>query len=210
MTEDFSEDHLLKDAKAFMWGDEPFVATVFCQKSERGYLTDWWVSGRRWTDDSPTLVLRLRIGVNAQADDLRSKLLELWDTSLREVSFGSAIYGGVQNPSQDLKELDEAQRNSLFDFHLQGHSRYGHFNIKGKSKIEKTANMYLLLKSLGSKQPQKAIAFFESIPNVSEVKASIINQRLALARQSGYLSRERDEPCEVLSKPTKERPDSKE
>lgn len=208
MTEDFSEDHLHKDARAFMWGEDPFVATVFCQKGEQGFLTDWWVSGRRWIDDSPTLVLRLRLGVNASKENLRDSLLHLWDTSLREAAFGSAIYGGIENPSQDLKELTDAQRTTLFDFHLQGHSRYGNFNIKGKSKIEKTANQYLLLKSLGSKQPQKAIAFFESIPYVSEVKTSVINQRLALARQAGYLEKERPENCDLPKLPKRKLPDS--
>jgi hypothetical protein len=191
-TEDFAEDHLNKASKAFMWGNDPFVITVFCQESGNGFLTDWWVSGRRWRDDSPILVLKLRLGVAASREDLKDALYDIWDTNLRDVSYGSAIFGGIQNPSTDLKELADEQKAELFDFHLQGHTQFGHFNIKGNSKVERTANMYLLLKSLGSKQPQKEIAKFESFPFISEVKSSAINQRLALARQQGYLTKEQE------------------
>ncbi len=192
-TEDFAEDHLNQASRAFMWGNDPFVITVFCQESGNGFLTDWWVSGRRWADDSPTLVLKLRLGVAASKEDLKDALYAIWDENLRDVSYGSAIFGGIQNPSTDLKELEDQQKAELFDFHLQGHTQFGHFNIKGISKVERTANMYLLLKSLGSKQPQKEIAKFESFPFISEVKSSAINQRLALARQQGYLTKEQEQ-----------------
>ena len=200
-TEDFSEDQLNQSSRAFMWGNDPFVITVFCQESGNGFLTDWWVSGRRWIDDSPTLVLKLRLGVAASREDLRDALFAIWDENLRDVSYGSAIFGGIHNPSTDLKELAEEQKAKLFDFHLQGHTQFGHFNINGNSKVERTANMYLLLKSLGSKQPQKAIAKFESFPFISEVKSSAINQRLALARQQGYLTKEQEQ---VFSQETNE------
>jgi hypothetical protein len=199
-TEDFSEDHLNSDTRAFMWGNDPFVVTVFCKESGQGFLTDWWVSGRRWKDDSPILVLKLRLGVTATREDLKATLFTLWENNLKDVSFGSAIFGGIQNPSTDLKELSDQQKAELFDFHLQGHSQYGHFNIKGSSKVERTATMYLLLKSLGSKQPQKAIAKFESVPFISEIKSSAINQRLALARQQGYLTKELEQTFSQESK----------
>lgn len=192
-TEDFSEDHLNSDTRAFMWGNDPFVITVFCQQSGQGFLTDWWVSGRRWSDDSPILVLKLRLGVTASREDLKAALQELWHDNLKDVSFGSSLFGGIQNPSTDLKELTDQQKAELFDFHLQGHTQYGHFNIKGTSKVERTATMYLLLKSLGSKQPQREIAKFESVPFISEVKSSAINQRLALARQQGFLANEHEQ-----------------
>lgn len=192
-TEDFGEEHLSGAIRSFMWGDEPFVVTVFCKEIGRSFLTDWWISGRRWADDSPTLVMKMRLGVNAPREELLATLQTLWDSSLREIAFGSAIHGGIQNPTNDLKELSDKQKDELFDFHLQGHTRYGHFNIQGKSKIERTANMYLLLKSLGSKQPQREIAKFESFPFVTEVKSSAINQRLALARKQGYLTKEQEE-----------------
>lgn len=199
-TEDFSEDHLNQATRAFMWGNDPFVVTVFCQESGNGFLTDWWVSGRRWADDSPTLVLKLRLGVNASREELKATLYALWDENLKDVSFGSAIFGGIQNPSNDLKELSDQQKAELFDFHLQGHTQFGHFNIKSTSKVERTANMYLLLKSLGSKQPQKEIAKFESFPFITEVKSSAINQRLALARQQGYLTKEQEQTFSTESK----------
>jgi hypothetical protein len=199
-TEDFSEDHLNSDTRAFMWGNDPFVVTVFCKESGQGFLTDWWVSGRRWKDDSPILVLKLRLGVTATREDLKATLFTLWEDNLKDVSFGSAIFGGIQNPSTDLKELSDQQKAELFDFHLQGHTQYGHFNIKGSSKVERTATMYLLLKSLGSKQPQKAIAKFESVPFISEIKSSAINQRLALARQQGYLTKEQEQTFSQESK----------
>ena len=143
--------------------------------------------GKKWEEDTPKLLLRLRTAVSGTKEELLPQLVAIWEHSLMELAFGSAISGGIVNPTQDLKELTEAQRLLMFDRHLKGHAQMGHFNIKSDSKIERTGNMYLLLKSLGSKQPQREIATFESIPFVREVKAAAINQRLALARKSGYL-----------------------
>lgn len=183
----FLEESLGSIHRDFLWIDDPFVGTVFCTKNERGYQTDWWISGRKWEDNTPKLVLRLRASVECQRDELQSRLVHMWKESLQELAFGSAIPGGITNPSQDLKELSERERELLFERHLSGHSQMDHFNTLGRSKVERTANMYLLLKSLGSKQPQKAIAQFESIPFKTEVKPTAINQRLALARQAGFL-----------------------
>lgn len=174
----------------FLWLDAPFVGTVFCSPGDRGVTTEWLVSGKRWEDESSKLILRFRIALPVPFDTIQTAIRETWESSLRDLAFGSAIAGGVANHTVDLKVLSVKQRKQMFDAHLKGHAELGHFNIKGDSRAERTANMYLLLKSLGSNQPQQAIASFESIPFVSEVKATAINQRLAKARKAGFLPAE--------------------
>lgn len=174
----------------FLWLDAPFVGTVFCNPGDRGVTTEWLVSGKRWEDESSKLILRFRIALPVPLDTIQTAIREVWESSLRDLAFGSAISGGVANHADGLKVLSMQQRKQMFDAHLKGHAELGHFNIKGDSRAERTANMYLLLKSLGSKQPQQAIASFESIPFVSEVKATAINQRLAQARKAGFLPAE--------------------
>lgn len=188
MNQDFSEHFSTPGMKAYMWGDDPFVVTAFCVQAEDGYLVDWWVSGRTRKLELPSLLIRMKSGIDAEPNELEHSLSRIWETSLRDIAFGSAIFGGVLGSSQELAEMPEELRQRLFDFHLQGHSRFGNFNKEGNSKIERTANMYKLLKTFGSTQPQKAIAAFESLSLVDEVKPAIVNQRLALAKKAGLLT----------------------
>ena len=184
---EFSEDHIKKSEPSFMWGDDPFVVSVQCQKTDMGYLADWWVSGRKWEDDSPTLILRLRLGVTSNKSELREDLLHLWDVALRELSFGSALVGGIRSTSNEVNELSESQKIELLRFHLLGNERLGNFNILGDTKTEKTANMYLMLKSFGTKQPQKAITQMESELLKRAIDPTVISQRLMFAKKQGYL-----------------------
>jgi hypothetical protein len=184
---EFSEDHIRKSERSFMWGDDPFVVSVQCQKTDMGYLADFWVSGRKWEDDSPTLILRLRFGVTSTKSELREDLLHLWDTALRELSFGSAIAGGIRSTSNEVSELSETHKRELLRFHLFGNERLGNFNIIGDTKTEKTANMYLMLKSFGTKQPQKAITEMESELMKQVIDPTVISQRLMFAKKQGYL-----------------------
>ena len=179
---DFSEDHIRQSDPSFMWGDDPFVVSVQCQKTDMGYLADFWVSGRKWEDDSPTLILRLRLGVTSKKSDLRSELLNLWDIALRELSFGSAIVGGIRSSAGEVNELSDSNKRELLRFHLLGNELLGNFNILGETKTEKTANMYLMLKSFGTKQPQKAITQMESELLKSIIDPTVISQRLMFAK----------------------------
>ena len=184
---DFSEDHIRQADPSFMWGDDPFVVSVQCQKTDMGYLADWWVSGRKWEDDSPTLILRFRLGVISKKSELKEDLYAIWDFGLRELSFGSAIAGGIRSASSEVSELNESVKNELLRFHLLGNERLGNFNILGDTKTEKTANMYLMLKSFGTKQPQKAITQMESELLKQVIDPTVISQRLMFAKKQGYL-----------------------
>ena len=184
---DFGEDHLTSSEPSFMWGDNPFVVSVLCEKTATGFLSDWWVTGRRYSRDAPRLLLRMRISLPESPKGLREDLLNKWNTHLVELAFDSAEAGGIENPSPGLKELTASKQQELFQFHLKGHDQFHHFNNFGNSKVEKTANMYLLLKSLGSTRPQQAIARFESFPFIREVAVTAINQRLANAKKKGFI-----------------------
>lgn len=184
---DFGEDHLDKVEPSFMWADNPFVVSVLCEKTGSGVLTDWWVTGRRYSKDVPRLLLRMRISLPESPNGLRENLLNKWNSHLVELAFDSAEGGGIENPSPGLKELTPSKQQELFQFHLTGHDQFHHFNHFGNSKVEKTANMYLLLKSLGSTRPQQAIAKFESFPFIHEVAVTAINQRLANAKKKGFI-----------------------
>lgn len=184
---DFGEDHLDNVEPSFMWADNPFVVSVLCEKTGSGVLTDWWVTGRRYSKRVPRLLLRMRMSLSESPKGLRETLLNKWNSHLVELAFDSGEGGGIENPSPGLKELTPSKQQELFQFHLTGHDQFHHFNHFGNSKVEKTANMYLLLKSLGSTRPQQAIAKFESFPFVHEVAVTAINQRLANAKKKGFI-----------------------
>lgn len=184
---DFGEDHLNKAEPSFMWGDNPFVVSVLSEKTPNGYLTDWWVTGRRYSKDVPRLLLRLRMSLPESTKGLRKDLLNKWNLHLVDLAFESAEEGGIENPSPGLKELSPNKQQELFQFHLTGHNQFHHFNNFGNSKVEKTANMYLLLKSLSSTRSQQAIAKFESFPFIHDVAVTAINQRLANAKKKGFI-----------------------
>lgn len=183
----FLDENLGPHQCDYLWTDEPFVGTVFCTRLDKGFETDWWVSGTTWKDEKPRLMLRLRLSVDASEAELKGKLEEIWSNNLVDLAYGSAVPGGINDPSIDQRDLTISQKNFLFERQLHGHMQLHSFNIKGDSKVERTANMYLLLKSFGSTQPQKAIAAFESKSFVHDVLPSAINQRLAMARKAGFL-----------------------
>jgi hypothetical protein len=184
---EFSESHLSKEESAFYWGDSPFVVSVQCTKTEKGFLADWWISGLRREDDQPTLMLRLKHGIEGKRNELQENLWLSWVDSIRELSYASANAGGLMSKEGEINELGERQRVQLLTFHLIGNERIGNFDKGGESKVSRTANMYLLLKSFGSKQPQKSIAEFESQEIGEIVNATAINQRLSQAKQKKLL-----------------------
>ena len=184
---DFSEDHIRQADPSFMFGDDPFVVSVQCLSTDMGYRADCWVSGRKWQDDSPTLILRLQLGVTSKKSELKKDLLHFWDVALRELSFGSALVGGIRSTTNEVNELSKSQKIELLRFHLLGNERLGNFNILGDTKTEKTANMYLMLKSFGTKQPQRAITQMESELMKQVIDPTVISQRLMFAKKQGYL-----------------------
>jgi hypothetical protein len=188
--------------KAFMFAEEPSVAVVLCSPAlEGGFYTQWWVTTNDWKTSIPTLVTYLELGVNERAEDLEATLGVLWGNTVEQLSLGSAMTGGISMTSHQLRQLTEKQENWVITHTLLGHDHLKHFSINSNSVIERTANMYHLLRSMGVSAIQRAIAEFESLnfadnwakfkrDEVFEmtVKTSLINQRLVLARKSGILS----------------------
>lgn len=191
-----------QETKAFMFADEPSVAVVICSPSVAGgFYTQWWVTTKDWKTSIPTLVTYLEMGVNEKAEDLEATLGVIWGNSVEQLSLGSAMTGGISMTSHQLRQLTEKQENWVITHTLLGHDHLKHFSINSNTVVERTANMYHLLRSMGVGAIQKAIAEFENL-NFAEnwakfkrdeafemnVKTSLINQRLVLARRSGILS----------------------
>jgi hypothetical protein len=205
--------------KYFMIADEPCVAVVLCYPAENGYLTRWWVTGKDWKTDVPTMLSYFELSINSSKDDLEVTLRSFWSERLEEVSLSSAIAGGITLSPDVIKRLSEADRDILTQATLQGHAHLRHFNVKTDSVVEKTANMYLLLRSMGVWFSQKAIAKFETF-NIADnwtqgergqdpihpVKSSLINQRLILARRKGYIPEVLGEESDVGKRGRKSMP----
>lgn len=205
--------------KYLLIADEPCVAVVLCSPAENGYLTRWWITGKDWKTDIPTMLAYFELAINSSKADLETTLLAFWAERLEEVSLSSAIAGGITLSPDAIKRLSEADRDVLTQSTLQGHAHLRHFNLKTDSVIEKTANMYLLLRSMGVWFSQKAIARFETF-NVADnwtkfesgeelvfpVKPSLINQRLILARKKGYIPEISGDESEVGKRGRKSMP----
>jgi hypothetical protein len=181
------EQHSVSGCHTFNWTDHPFAVTVKCTKIPHGFVTDWWVSGRKWQDDKPSLMIRFRHGIESNKTDLQGNLKGIWERIVREFAFETALVGGINNDSNEVSGLDQSQRAKLIWFHLFANDHLGHFNLEGNSKIERTVNMHILLKSFGYKQPQKFIAEYETSIFLQEVKPTAINRRLAIAKEQGLL-----------------------
>lgn len=188
--------------KAFMFADEPSVAIVLCTPGkDGGFYSQWWVTTKDWKSSRPILVAYLEIGVNETSNDLESALGVLWEGTIEQLCLGSAMTGGINMTSHQLRELTEQQENWVITHTLLGHDHLKHFSINSNSVVERTANMYYLLRTMGVGAIQKAIAEFESLNFADNwakfkkdeayemtVKTSLINQRLVLARKSGMLN----------------------
>lgn len=186
-TKELFEKHSLNGSHSLNWTDFPFAVSVQCLKTPHGYVADWWVSGKKWEDDKPSLMIRFRHGIETTKADLEANLRDLWERILREFAFETALVGGINTAFNEVSDLDKSQRAQLIWFHLYANDYLGHFNLLNDSKIEKTVNMHNLLKSFGYKQPQKIIAEYESETTFKEVKTTAINRRLAIAKEQGLL-----------------------
>lgn len=182
----FAETQKGKARADFLFIDEQFVGSVFCVREGDRYQLDWWVTSNR-PDSSPSLVLRVQSSFKAETSGLEKKLQSYWKRFYLRPAMASAKSGGITAETEDFKRLSRESQDNLVQGHLFAHDRNGHFNHLGYSKVAKTASMYLLLNSLGTKQPQKAIAAHEDPEMLGEVKTTAINQRLALAKRAGIL-----------------------
>lgn len=197
----FSMTGTSEGAPEFHFGDFPFAISVFCQKTNRGHIAAYWVSGRRYQDDLPRLVLTVATGIN----ETDSKLLEgavnqIWEERLQEVAFASALVGGI-TPAPQIADMTKRERHEMLSFHLDAHDRFAsEIGERKKSKVEQTAIWHNLIRSLGVKQTQQIIAQHEWVRDLSEPgmtaeefenresqRTSHINQRLQLARKQGLL-----------------------
>lgn len=182
----------------FKWEDDPFVVTVNVDQTQDGYLTEWWVSGltkRDFHDQSPDgfpkLILKLQLGISRKESgiELEQSIHEIWFESVKELSFESAIQGGIQQPlgissSTAIQDLHA-------DFHLEGHDRLDHFeSVDSDSPTTlRTAKQYGLLKSMRYPRTQQAIAEYESRKQAIEVLVGAIDRRLYMSRKSGLVKK---------------------
>lgn len=182
----FAEVHGGRAEVDFLFIDQGFVGSIFCKNVGENYLLEWWVTRHR-PNSSPCLVLRVHSSFKAERSGLEKKLQSYWKRFFMKPASASGTAGGIAAETQDFKRLSPSRQQNLIQGHLFAHDRNGHFNHLGYSKVAKTASMYLLLTTLGTKQPQKAIAAFEDSEMLGEVKTTAINQRLALAKKAGLL-----------------------
>lgn len=182
----FAESHMGKTEGDYLFIDGPFVGSIFCTSTANQYLLDFWVSGS-FPKSSPSLVLRTRTAIRCDKGRLESKLQSIWNRSLKDLAKASSKTGGIHASTEEFKQLPLDSQVNLIQGHLLAHDRSNGFNNIGYSKVAKTASMYLFLQTMGTKQLQKALASHEDPEMLGEVKTTAINQRLALAKQAGYI-----------------------
>lgn len=197
----FSVTSSRKDFLNFHFGDFPFAVSVFCQRIERGYIADFWISGMRYQNDHPRLVVRLVTGINEHEPKyLGGTVNQVWEQQLQEMAFGSAMVGGIALDTH-TSSMTKSDREGMLLFHLDAHDRFAsEMGLSRRSKVEQTALWHNLIRSFGVKQTQQIIAHHEWVkdaakPGVSAEefderenhRTSHINQRLQLARRQGLL-----------------------
>jgi hypothetical protein len=197
----FSQTTVSKLTPVFHLGDFPFAVTVFCTKQERGYIADYWISGRRYSDDEPRLVMRLTAAINAgDSEDLEASVNNFWDTHLQEMAFGSAMVGGIAAHQND--EITKQARDDMLIFHLHAHDRFAEaMGEQKRSRVEQTARWHNLIRSFDVRQTQKIICAHQWISDLAEEgitpeefeardrkRSAAVNSRLITARKQGLLT----------------------
>lgn len=196
----FSETRVSKSTPVFHFGDFPFAVTVFCFRQEKGYVADYWISGRRYSDDEPRLVMRVIAAINSEnTEELEVAVNEFWSTQLQEMAFGSAMVGGIA--SHQKNDMTKQLREDMLSFHLAAHDRFAEaMGDQKRSRVEQTARWHNLIRSFDVKQTQKIIASHQWVADLSEKgmtaeefekrdrkRSAVINQRLIAARKQGLL-----------------------
>jgi hypothetical protein len=179
----------------FKWEDDPFVVTVTATKTQRGYLTDWWISSPTWEgfhDEEnpgfPKLMLRAQLGISKKESRiiLEADLHTLWLENIKDLAFESAIQGGIE---KNEIQTDSQIKSLHAEFHLEGHDRLGHFDSKKSvtPTTERSARQYGLLTSLGYPKAQQLIADYETEKLAIEVLVGAVDRRLYMSRKTGLI-----------------------
>ena len=195
----FSQTKASKVAPVFHFGDFPFAVTVFCSKQEQGYIADYWISGRRWSDDEPHLVMRVTAGIS-EMGDIEGAVNSLWDNKLQEMALSSAMVGGFHAANSTI-DMTRQSRDEMLGFHLDAHDRFVEaMGDEKRSRVQQTARWHNMIKSFGVKQTQNVIASHQWVNDLAEEgmtaeefdkrdrkRSAAINARLISARKQGLL-----------------------
>ena len=196
----FSQTKPSKLSPAFHFGDFPFAVSVFCFRQEKGYIADYWISGRRYSDDEPRLVMRVTAAINCDSsDELEEVVNDYWSLQLQEMAFGSAMVGGIA--SHQKNDMTKHVRDEMLSFHLEAHDRFAQaMGDQKRSRVEQTARWHNLIRSFDVKQTQKVIAGHQWVADLAEEgmtaeefekrerkRSAVINARLTAARKQGLL-----------------------
>ena len=196
----FSQMRLSELSPIFHFGDFPFAVTVFCMGQEKGYIADYWISGRRYSDDEPRLVMRVTAAIDSEnTEELEVAVNEFWSTQLQEMAFGSAMVGGIA--SHQKSDMTKQLRDDMLSFHLAAHDRFAEaMGDQKRSRVEQTARWHNLIRSFDVKQTQKIIVKHQWVSDLAEEgmtaeefekrdqkRSAVINARLITARKQGLL-----------------------
>lgn len=169
----------------------PFVYSVIgIPRTGGGFLSEWWVTGPLgpvpWIEnkqDRPALLIHLTAGINCTREDFDYRVQEMFDQSLEDLAFASAMSGGIVDNHQ-FKRLDNRAKKDVVHHALWAHAELDHFSAG--NKVIRTSMQYQLLRDMGVDEIQKTLALLESLEGKS-VSAEAINQRIAQGRKLGLL-----------------------
>lgn len=195
----FSQTKVNKLTPVFHFGDFPFAVSVFCFKQEKGYIADYWISGRRYLDDEPRLVMRVTSAIDEEKE-IEAAVSHFWEIQLQEMAFGSAMVGGIA--AHQKNNMTKQLRDEMLSFHLLAHDRFAEaMGDRKRSRVEQTARWHNLIRSFDVKQTQKMIAGHQWVADLAEEgmtpeefekrdrnRSAAINARLISARKKGLLS----------------------
>jgi hypothetical protein len=153
--------------------DSPYVATVVINND----IAHWWVSGK----NNKSTKLMFRYSHSVSDNDINSYLPMQWGLIKSLCQYTD----GMDDISNDINELDKDTKAYVVESHLNNNMN----NFDQSTKTKMTVDMYTLLKSFNFKQPQKAIAEFESTITGEEVEVVNIAQRLMYAKRMGYIKK---------------------
>jgi len=151
--------------------DGPYVATVVVNND----IANWWVSGK----NNNNTKLMFRYSHSIKDKDVRPYLTKQWGVVRNLCEYTQ----GMEDVSNDINELDKDTKAYVIESHLKNNIN----NFDNSTKTRMTVDMYRLLKSFNFKQPQKAIAEFESSLTGEKVEVVNIAQRINYAKRMGLL-----------------------
>lgn len=151
--------------------DGPYVATAIINDD----IANWWVSGK----NNSNTKLMFRYSHSVKDNDVNSYLTKQWGLIRSLCDYTQ----GMDDISNEINELDKDTKAYVIDSHLKNNMN----NFDNSTKTRMTVDMYNLLKSFNFKQPQKAIAEFESTLTGEKVEVVNIAQRIGYAKRMGYI-----------------------